>query len=136
MKSIWILAGADPAPESTEVITMEKTEQATETATQSDGSADSPEAPVSPKQQQNPTFFYLMLGLLAVFLFMTFMSPRKRQKEHQKMMDELKVGDRVITAGGIYGKVESLGEDSVVIRVESDAKIRVARNSVALKRPS
>lgn len=77
-----------------------------------------------------------LILLFGVFYFLLIRPQRKRQKDHQKMMEELKVGDKVITAGGIYGKVESLGEDSVVIRVESDAKIRVARNSVSLKRPS
>jgi len=47
---------------------------------------------------------------------------------------ELKRGDRVITAGGIYGVIESLSEDSVVIKVESGVTMRVARSSVALKR--
>jgi len=47
---------------------------------------------------------------------------------------ELKRGDRVITAGGIYGVIENLSEDSVVIKVESGTTMRVARNSIALRR--
>jgi preprotein translocase subunit YajC len=58
---------------------------------------------------------------------------RRRQKEHQELVAELKRGDKVITAGGIYGVVESLSEDSIVVRVESGATIRVASGSVALK---
>ncbi|MBA7695468.1 hypothetical protein ES703_104096 [subsurface metagenome] len=59
---------------------------------------------------------------------------RKRQKEHQQLIEELKRGDRVITAGGVYGVIETVSEDSVVIKVESGATMRVAKNSVALKR--
>ena len=49
-------------------------------------------------------------------------------------MEELKRGDKVITAGGIFGVIETVSEDSVVIKVESGATMRVAKGSVALKR--
>jgi len=50
------------------------------------------------------------------------------------MMEELRKGDRVITAGGIYGVIESVSEDTIVIKVESGATLRLAKGSVALKR--
>jgi preprotein translocase subunit YajC len=78
-----------------------------------------------------------IIGLIVIFglMYLVLIRPqRKRQKEHQQLMEELKRGDRVVTAGGIYGQVESLSDDSVVIKVESGATMRVARNSVALKR--
>jgi preprotein translocase subunit YajC len=70
----------------------------------------------------------------AVMYFLMIRPQRKRQQEHQKLIEELKRGDRVITAGGIYGQIESISEDSVVIKIESGATMRVARNSVSLKR--
>ena len=73
----------------------------------------------------------VIFGLMYLVLIRT---QRKRQKEHQQLIEELKRGDRVITAGGIYGQIESLSDDSVLIKVESGATMRVARNSVALKR--
>ena len=76
-------------------------------------------------------FLALLFGLM---YFLMIRPQRKRQKEHQQLIEELKRGDRVITAGGIYGVIESTGEDSIVIKVESGATMRVARNSVALKR--
>ncbi len=75
-------------------------------------------------------FLGLMIG---IFYFLMIRPQRRRQKEHQKLVEELKRGDRVITAGGIYGVIESLSEDSIVIKVESGATMRVARGSVALK---
>lgn len=80
---------------------------------------------------------YMVIFLVLLFGMMYFLMirpQRKRQKEHQQMMEELKRGDRVITAGGIYGVIESISEDSVVIKVESGVTMRVAKNSVALKR--
>ncbi len=76
-------------------------------------------------------FLVLIFGL---FYFLMIRPQRRKQKEHQQLVEELKRGDRVITAGGIYGKIEGLDQDSVVLSVESGATIRVARNSVALRR--
>jgi len=79
-----------------------------------------------------------MLAFLAVifvfFWFVMIRPQRKRQKEHQNMMEGLNKGDRVITAGGIYGSIESLSEDSVVLKMEGGQTIRVARGSVAVVR--
>jgi len=72
--------------------------------------------------------------IFAMFYFLMIRPQRKRQKEHQQMVEELNRGDRVVTAGGIYGVIESVSEDSVVIKVESGATMRVAKGSVALKR--
>jgi len=83
---------------------------------------------------------WTMLAFVAFFFalmyFVMIRPQRKRQKEHQQMIDELKRGDRVITAGGIHGAVESISEDSVVIKVESGAKMRVAKGSVSLRQES
>ena len=76
-------------------------------------------------------FLVLIFGVLD---FLMIRPQRKRQKEHEQLLEELQRGDRVVTAGGIYGVVESISEDSVVLKIESGATIRVARNSVTLKR--
>ena len=79
----------------------------------------------------------VLLALLFAFMYFVLIRPqRKRQKEHDHLVSELKRGDKVITAGGIYGVIESTSEDSIVIKVESGVTIRVARGSVALKRES
>jgi len=79
------------------------------------------------------TIIIFLVAIVAIFYFLMIRPQRKRQKEHQQLMEELKRGDRVITAGGIYGVIESLSEDSIVIKVESGTTMRVARSSVALK---
>ena len=80
------------------------------------------------------TLIIFLVLIFAIFYFVLIRPQRKRQKEHQQLVQELKRGDNVITAGGIYGVIESVSEESIVIRVESGATMRVARNSVALKR--
>jgi preprotein translocase subunit YajC len=80
------------------------------------------------------TIIIFLVLIFAIFYFLLIRPQRKRQKQQQELMEALKRGDRVITAGGIYGVVESVSEDNVVIKVESGATMRVAKSSVALKR--
>ncbi len=80
-----------------------------------------------------PTIIF-MVAIFGIFYFLMVRPPRKRQKEHEHMVSQLQKGDQVITAGGIYGQIESLTDDSIVIKVESGVTIRVARGSVAGRR--
>jgi len=80
------------------------------------------------------TIIIFLVLIFGMFYFLMIRPQRRRQKEHQELMQGLKKGDRVITAGGIYGQIESLNQDSVVLKVESGATIRVARSSVVNKR--
>ena len=80
------------------------------------------------------TIIIFLVLIFGVFYFLIIRPQRKRQKQHDELMQELKKGDKVITTGGIYGVVESLSDDSIVIKIESGATIRVARGSVAGQR--
>jgi preprotein translocase subunit YajC len=88
-------------------------------------------------EEANPNATWYMLAFLvaifALFYFVMIRPQRKRQKQQEEMMRDLQKGDRVMTAGGIYGTIESLSEDSVVIKVESGATLRVARGSVVVR---
>lgn len=76
----------------------------------------------------------ILLLIFAMFYFLLVRPMRQREKRHDRMVKELEKGDKVITAGGMYGEVESIDEDSVVLKVESGAKIRVTKGGV-LARP-
>ena len=90
-----------------------------------------------PTEAEGEASPWTMLIFVAVFFalmyFVMIRPQRKRQKEHQQLIEELKRGDRVVTVGGIHGSVESISEDSVVIKVESGATMRVSKGSVSLK---
>jgi preprotein translocase subunit YajC len=75
-----------------------------------------------------------LVAIFALFYFVMIRPQRKRQKEQQTMMQGLQKGDRVITAGGIYGTIDSLSDDTVIIKVEGGTTLRVARGSVAVRR--
>ncbi|MFC1961938.1 preprotein translocase subunit YajC [Chloroflexota bacterium] len=99
------------------------------------GSSCIPASPGGTEQQGFDWTIIVFLALIfAVFYFLMIRPQRKRQKEHESMMQELQKGDKVITSGGIYGTVESLNDDSVVLKIEGGSTIRVARNAVAGRR--
>ena len=72
----------------------------------------------------------LMIGM---FYFLMIRPVRQREQKHDQLVQTLQRGDKVVTAGGMYGEVDSIDEDSVVIIVESGAKIRVAKGGVISK---
>ena len=72
-------------------------------------------------------FLALMFGMV---YFVLIRPQRKRQKEHEELTSELKKGNKVRTAGGIYGVLESVGDETVTMKVESGATMRVAKDSV------
>lgn len=73
------------------------------------------------------TFLPLIL-MFVVFYFILIRPQKKRDKEIQKMRENIEVGDEVITAGGIIGLVVSIKDDTIVIETAGDrSKIRIAR---------
>jgi preprotein translocase subunit YajC len=80
-----------------------------------------------------PMLVFLVV-IFAMFYFVMIRPQRKRQKEHETMMQGLQKGEKIITAGGIYGTIENVGDDSVIIKVESGTTMRVSKGSVTLRR--
>lgn len=80
-----------------------------------------------------PLIIFLVL-IFGMFYLLIIRPQRKRQKEAQSLLADLKKGDKVLTAGGIYGTIEAIAEDSFVVRIESGATMRVAKGSVIGKR--
>jgi preprotein translocase subunit YajC len=75
----------------------------------------------------------MIIFLVVIFavMYLLMIRPRqKQQKEHEERMQELRAGDKVIIAGGIYGQIESLSEDTAILRIESGATMKVARGSI------
>jgi preprotein translocase subunit YajC len=80
------------------------------------------------------SFVIIIVIFAAAVYFLMIRPQRNQQKRQQKLLNDLSPGDRVITVGGIYGEIESQDDNSVVLKVESGAKIRVSRTSIAGKR--
>ena len=80
---------------------------------------------------------FLLIIVAFVFLYFVLVRPQKRrQLQQQRMLNELKVGDEIVTAGGMYGKIREVRDDDVIVRIAPELDVRVARRAVAGVTPS
>ena len=75
-------------------------------------------------------FWLMIIAVFAVMWLFMIRPQRKQQKELEKFRNELKKGDKIVTAGGIYGTVAEVQERSVLIKVDGEIKLRVDKNSI------
>jgi preprotein translocase subunit YajC len=71
--------------------------------------------------------FALVLG---IFYFIILLPMRRKQQKVQQFLDSLKVGDKIITTGGLYGQVTRLGGDSVQLQIADKVRIEVSKAAV------
>lgn len=75
--------------------------------------------------------FWIMMGLMILVIWLFMWRPEsKRRKEMAKFREGLKKGDKIITAGGIYGTVKEIKETTLLIEVDSNVTLRVDKNMV------
>jgi preprotein translocase subunit YajC len=72
----------------------------------------------------------MMLILFAIVYFLMIRPEQKKQKERQKMLDALKKGDKVVTAGGIHGTVNSVKDKTVMVKISDTVVVEVSRGSI------
>ena len=68
--------------------------------------------------------------VLAIFYFIILLPMKRKQQKVQEFLDSLKVGDRVITTGGIHGQVTRLGEQSIQLQVADKVRIEVSKAAI------
>lgn len=76
-------------------------------------------------------FFIVLLLMFGLMWFMLIRPQRQQQKRHQEMLGGLNVGDEIVTSGGIYGEVVELDTERVMLEVDDDVRIAVARRAIA-----
>lgn len=79
-----------------------------------------------------PMLIFIVL-LFAMMYFVMIRPQRRRQREHQEFVEQLHRGDKVVTSGGIYGEIESVSDENVVLRIESGGTMRIAKSSILTK---
>ena len=85
----------------------------------------------SPDGSVNPLVQLIPFGLvLAIFYFVILMPMKKRQKKVQEFLSALKVGDKVVTSGGIYGSIAKMGEDAVQLQIAPNVRVDVSRAAI------
>ncbi|NBA85613.1 preprotein translocase subunit YajC [Emticicia sp. CRIBPO] len=82
----------------------------------------------------NYSFLILMGGMFVVMYFFMIRPQQKKQKDQQKMVDELKPGDEVITAGGLHGKVLTNDETTITISAGGGARLTFEKSSISKKK--
>ena len=69
--------------------------------------------------------------MLGIFYFLLIAPMRKRQKQQEQMIADLKTGDHVVTAGGVYGTIVGIKEDRLTLRIADQVKIEVTKSSIS-----
>ncbi|MEW6457833.1 MAG: preprotein translocase subunit YajC [Bacillota bacterium] len=72
-----------------------------------------------------------IIGLFALLYFLLIRPQQVRQKKHMEMIKNLQVNDPVITAGGVYGVIVKLKEDTVIVKVADNVKIEFLKTAIA-----
>ena len=81
-------------------------------------------------------FLIVYLGLIFVLMYMLLIRPqRKKQKEHERLISELKKGDKVLTNGGMFGTIFAIDDESgrVVLKIGDDTKMEFLKSAIAAK---
>ncbi|MGM9809350.1 MAG: preprotein translocase subunit YajC [Paludibacteraceae bacterium] len=82
-------------------------------------------------QQGNQWGFWVMMALIFVVFYFFMIRPQtKKQKELQKQRDNMKKGDKVVTAGGLYGEIKEVQENTFLVTIAKDVTIKIAKESV------
>ena len=69
--------------------------------------------------------------IFAIFYFLLIRPQQKKQKEHEKMVSELKKNDEVVTTGGIHGTVINVKDTTLILKVDENVKIEIDKNAIA-----
>lgn len=74
-----------------------------------------------------------MIIIFAIFYFLLIRPQQKKAKEHRTMIDRLKQGDRVITSGGIYGKVTNVNDpETITLEIADRVRVKCVRSNVSV----
>ncbi len=90
-------------------------------------------APAAPGPDAQPPFYMSIMPLIFVFVIFYFLLIRpqqKRQKDHQKLVESIKTGDKVVTSAGIHGIIANVKDKTVIVKVADNVKLEFDRASV------
>ncbi len=76
------------------------------------------------------TAFVPLILMFVIFYFLLIRPQQKKTKEHREMIENLKKGDRIITAGGIYGNITGLDDSTITLEIAEKVRIKLARQNV------
>ncbi len=90
-------------------------------------------APPADGSKSNPFMTFLPLILIIVVFYFFFIRPQmKKTKEQKKFREAIKKGDKIITIGGIHGRIAEVSETTFVIEVEGGNRLKIEKSAVAM----
>ncbi len=78
------------------------------------------------------TTILMFAVIIAIFYFMILRPQQKKQKERQKLLESIKKGDKVVTAGGIHGTIVGVEDKTVLLQITDTVKVKVERSSISI----
>ena len=75
--------------------------------------------------------FIPLILMFVIFYFLLIRPQQKRSKEHRQMIANLKKGDRIITSGGIHGRITGMDETTLTVEIADKVRVKVARGNVS-----
>jgi preprotein translocase subunit YajC len=78
----------------------------------------------------DPTLLFL-IGFMVLIWFLMIRPENKRRKSHQEMLNSLEIGDEVVTAGGILGKITKIGDQFLEVTLNDSMKVKVQVSAIS-----
>ena len=75
--------------------------------------------------------FAPLILMFVIFYFLLIRPQQKKQKQHRQMLTSLKKGDRVITSGGLYGRITGITDTTVTLEISEKVRVKVGRSNIA-----
>lgn len=69
--------------------------------------------------------------IIAIFYFLILRPQQKKQKDRQKLLESVKKGDKVVTAGGIYGTVDGIEDNALLVKIAEGVKVKMDRSAIS-----
>jgi preprotein translocase subunit YajC len=77
------------------------------------------------------TGFIPLILMFVIFYFLLIRPQQKRSKEHRQMVSNLKKGDRIVTSGGIHGRITGMDDTTLTVEIADKVRVKVARGNVS-----
>ena len=85
-------------------------------------------------QDQSPMSLFITFGMVAIVFYFFMIRPQmKKAKEQRNFKEEVKKGDKIVTLGGIYGKIAEIREDAFIIDVENGGKLKITKAAISME---
>jgi preprotein translocase subunit YajC len=75
--------------------------------------------------------FLPIIFIFVIFYFLLIRPQQKRAKEHRTLLGNIKVGDQILTSGGIYGKITGIKDDIITVEISDKVRVKINRGNIA-----